>query len=87
MSERRLTDEQIAGLQRIIDGDDGVRPIMFPWMSHALTELRARRAADLTAEDVEALDGLAGFLRARFHSSHIRDAQLAVLDKLLRGVK
>jgi hypothetical protein len=45
MSER-LTDENIAALQRIVDGDDGVRPIMFPWIDRALSELKERRALD-----------------------------------------
>lgn len=54
----RLTDEELDGLQRIIDGDDGDRPIMFPWMDKALAELRAHRSAALSPSDVDALKWL-----------------------------
>jgi tellurite resistance protein len=55
---KRLTDEEMAGLQRITAGDDGVRPIMFPWIDRALAELRERRAADLSYQDRSELERL-----------------------------
>lgn len=51
----RLTDEEINGLQRFVNGDDGPRPIHIVWTDRALAELRERRSNDLTAEEREAL--------------------------------
>lgn len=89
----RLTDEELTGLQRIIDGDDGVRPIMFPWMDRALAELKERRAADLSAEEVESLKWLQvqaraiQYERVKAGSDCFPNPQLAlaILDRLIAG--
>lgn len=78
MSEEPLTAEEVEKLQRIVDGDDGVRPIMFPWINRALAELRDRRARDLTSEDREAL----GYLR-RFVD---RMLEIGVLERETRAL-
>lgn len=92
----KLSDVEIDGLHRFVIGDDGPRPIHMVWIDRALTELRERRAADLTAEDREALtfakERVSFNLNANAASEYFSDAYadryrhaIAVLSKLLDG--
>lgn len=47
----RLSDEQLDGLQRFVDGDDGPHSKHLVWINRAIAEIRERRAAsDRVAE-------------------------------------
>lgn len=88
----RLTNEQLAALERIAVGDDGVRPIMFPWICRAIDELRERRAADQAASDLAVFAWLRGQMFAYQclpayaeggHMFEMVNRALSLLDRLL----
>ncbi len=84
----RLTDEELAVLDDLRD-----LPIRGAHVSRAIAELRERRAADLSAEDVRGIDVAIGIIqRRRQHYELYVDpsaamvthpATFAVIDELL----
>ena len=78
MSER-LTDEQLAALCSITGMPLSHRMVA---TRIAVAEIRERRAADLTAEEREALGGLVKSMRAMF-KGFAWDTALATIDRLL----
>ncbi len=88
MTTERLTDEDIAELTAIAEEGENIIPY---FASPMLSELRERRAADLTSEDREALRCLAEILS---HVTWIEGAEWiqvlasrTALSKLLDGGK
>jgi hypothetical protein len=92
MSER-LTDEELNELESLTRGRLGRSrrdvSLLTDDAARMLTELRERRAADLTDEDLKALRELRGLIIGNNPSDvtpRMRVA-LAVLDRLLHGGK
>lgn len=83
MSER-LTDEEIDEALQIAKSLNSLR------LTAAVAELKERRAADLTAGDVEALKDAAGHLRSRGGEVKARAARVInriITDAITRGAR
>jgi hypothetical protein len=80
-----LTDEQLIGMEQWAgENDQTLGTLGRLLVPRAARELRARRAADLTSEDVEALRHVRGCFAAANDGSYAVQC-LALLDRLIQG--
>lgn len=76
----RLTDEELSELDAVMRGDAHPAPVHYQWCATLLAEVREHRAAQLTAEEVEALRDVR---REIGSTAGPRSSWVRVLDKLL----
>lgn len=78
----KLTDEELDGLQEDVNNENPDQPIRRR-VARLIAELRARRAADLTDEEREALASLRSTIEITGAYGSKANRALAVLDRLL----
>lgn len=83
----RLTDEELARIELVANGGSAVLPLFWVWATRMVDEIRERRAADLTTYDVDILRWLRQMLADESFNPDLWETSLAVLDKILRGVR